>query len=298
MSKTFQLKWANHDLVLGHRTCIMGIVNVTPDSFSDGGKFFSNQAAVDHGVRLAAEGADIIDIGGESTRPFSEAVMETEEIRRVVPVIEALAARVNVPLSIDTTKAEVARRAIAAGASIVNDVGALRLDPGLGRVVADAGVPLILMHMLGQPRTMQVNPVYEDLVGEITSFLADAVSRAENSGVDRSRIIIDPGIGFGKNLRHNLELLRHLDAFKILDLPILIGVSRKAFIRKLLKKDDMPDLAADQPVVATGTQAAVAAAVLNGAHIVRVHDVAETRATLRVIDAICHPEIADVDEHP
>ena len=286
MSKTYRLQWANHDMVLGHRTCIMGIVNVTPDSFSDGGKFFSNQAAIDHGVRLVEEGADIIDIGGESTRPFSDAVTASEEIRRVLPVIEALSQRVHVPLSIDTTKAEVARCAIAGGASIVNDVGALQLDPGLGPVVADAGVPLILMHMLGLPRTMQVNPVYEDLIGEITAFLADAVLRAESCGIDRSRIIVDPGVGFGKTLHHNLELLRRLDAFQSLELPILIGVSRKAFIRKILKDPDMPELAADLPVVATGTQAAVAAAVLNGAHIVRVHDVAETRATLRVIDAI------------
>ena len=285
--KPVNIVWGSHRLELGKQTRIMGVVNITPDSFSDGGKFFGTDAAVAQGLKLAEDGADILDIGGESTRPFSDPVSTEDESRRVVPVIEALAERVSIPISIDTTKAAVARRALDAGASIVNDISALRMDPQLAEVTARANVPLILMHMLGTPKTMQVEPAYDDVVEDIKFFLADAIERAVENGIRRDRIIIDPGIGFGKTIEHNLLLIQNLKAFDELQAPILIGPSRKAFIRSLLKNnEDSPDIRPDLPVVETGTQAAVSAAGLNGAHIVRVHDVARTVATLRIIDAI------------
>jgi len=283
---SYRLEWGRHSLELGCRTCVMGVVNVTPDSFSDGGRFFNSAAAVAQGLRLAAEGADIIDVGGESTRPFSEAVSDEEEIRRVVPVIAELAGRIRIPISIDTTKAAVARRALEAGAAMVNDIAALRFDPGLAGVAAEFGVPLILMHMRGEPRTMQMTPRYDDLVGEIYSFLQDAAAAAERQGIPRSRVIVDPGIGFGKTPEHNLQLIRRLPEFAGLDLPLLVGPSRKSFIRKLVKPEGEKDVSPDLPAVETGTQAAVAASIFNGAHIVRVHDVANTVATVKVVDAI------------
>ena len=284
--KPYHLSWPNHELTLGHQTCIMGVVNITPDSFSDGGKFFDTELAVAQGEKLAADGANILDIGGESTRPFSDPVSVEEEIRRVVPVIEQLARRVSIPISIDTTKSEVARQALEAGASIINDVAALRFDPGLAALAVEYDTPLILMHMLGEPKSMQVSPHYDNLINDIRLFLEDAVVRAEKLGVSRSKIIVDPGIGFGKTVTHNLMLLKHVQAFASLDLPVLIGPSRKAFIRKILKQPHEKDIRADLPVVETGTQAAVAAAVLNGAHIVRVHDVANTVPTVNVLDRL------------
>jgi dihydropteroate synthase len=256
----------------------MGILNVTPDSFSDGGLFFEKQDAVAHGMALEQAGADIIDVGGESSRPFSEPVSAEDEIRRVIPVIEELVERVSVPISIDTTKVEVANRALDAGAVIVNDIGALRLDPDLGRLVADRDVPVVLMHMLGTPKTMQKDPHYDDVVTEVKDFLANAVARAEAAGIDRRKTVIDPGIGFGKTVNHNLRLIEGLGALQALDVPILIGPSRKSFIQKLLGSDD------ERREI--GTQAAVTAAALNGAHIVRVHDVERTRETLKLVDAI------------
>jgi len=284
--KSYHLAWSNHTLELGQRTCIMGVVNVTPDSFSDGGKFYDTDVAIAQGEKLAADGADIIDVGGESTRPFSDPVSIEEEIRRVVPVIETLAQRVSIPISIDTTKAEVARQALEAGAAIINDVAALRFDPGLAALAVEFDTPLILMHMLGEPKSMQAAPRYDNLIEEIRSFLEDAVARAEKLGVPRSKIIIDPGIGFGKTVTHNLLLLKHVQAFASLDLPVLIGASRKAFIRKLLKQAHEEDIQPDLPIVETGTQAAVASAVLSGAHIVRVHDVANTVASVKILDAL------------
>ena len=283
---SYRLEWGRHTLELGRRTCVMGVVNVTPDSFSDGGRFLNPAAAVAQGLRLAVEGADIIDVGGESTRPFSEAVSAEEEIRRVVPVIAELAGRIRVPISIDTTKAAVARRALEAGAAMVNDIAALRFDPGLAGVAAEFGVPVILMHMQGKPRTMQVTPRYDDLVGEIYSFLQDAAAAAERQGISRSKVIVDPGIGFGKTPEHNLQLIRRLPEFAGLDLPLLVGPSRKSFIRKLVRLEGEKDVSPDLPAVETGTQAAVAASIFNGAHIVRVHDVANTVATVKVVDAI------------
>jgi dihydropteroate synthase len=284
--QSYQLACAHHTLELGQRTFIMGIVNVTPDSFSDGGKFYTADAALAQGEKLAAEGADIIDIGGESTRPFAETVPVEEEIRRVVPVIEKLAQRISVPISIDTSKAVVARRAMEAGAVLINDISALRFDPGLAAVALEYGAPIILMHMLGNPRTMQVSPHYDHLILEIRQFLADALERAQKLGVSRTKIIIDPGIGFGKTVEHNLLLIKHLGEFSSLDAPILVGPSHKAFIRKILKQENGEDLTPDLPIVETGTQASLAAAAINGAHIVRVHDVGSTRATLKIIDAI------------
>jgi len=286
--RPYTLAWDKFQLGLGERTCVMGIVNITPDSFSDGGRFYDTNAAIDHGLALVAAGADMLDIGGESTRPFAEPVDEAEETRRVIPVIRALAGQISVPISIDTTKAAVAAKALDAGARVINDVSALRMDADMGPLAARAGVPLIVMHMLGTPRTMQSNPTYTDVVGEIRTFLAAAIQRAVDSGIHRGRVVADPGIGFGKTLGHNLELIRRMSDFNDLGVPLLIGPSRKAFIRQLLKPADAPDIAADSDAVEIGTQAAIAAAVLNGAHIVRVHNVANTRKTVAIIDALGH----------
>lgn len=282
--KAYVLEWGIHRLELGRRTQVMGILNVTPDSFSDGGKYYQVEEAVARGVEMVAAGADIIDIGGESTRPFSEAISPEAEIQRVVPVIEKLARQITVPISIDTTKAAVADEAIKAGASIINDIGALRMDPALADVAAQQEVPLILMHMQGTPRNMQVNPHYDNLLGEIASFLENAVQTAEKQGVSRTRIIVDPGIGFGKNMHHNLTIISHLDYLEKMGLPVLIGPSRKAFIRNILKTD--AELAPSDPLVETGTQAILAVAIMKGAHIVRVHDVAGTCATVKLTDAL------------
>lgn len=265
-------------LTLGKRTLVMGVLNVTPDSFSDGGLFFNKDDAVIHAEGLAAAGADMIDVGGESTRPFADSVGVDEEIGRVVPVIEQLARRVSVPISIDTSKAEVARQAIAAGACIVNDIGALRLDPGMGQVVARAGVPVIVMHMKGTPRNMQVAPHYNDVVKEVKNFLLQAVENATQTGIDRGKIIIDPGIGFGKTVNHNLLLLKHISRFHALGAPVLIGPSRKSFLTKILGEGDAHREA--------GTQATVAFAALQGVHIVRVHDVKRTVDTLKIVESI------------
>jgi len=284
--KTYSLVWGKHRLDFGKRTCIMGVLNVTPDSFSDGGKFFSLDDAVAQGYKLFEDGADILDIGGESTRPFSNPVSEEEEILRVVPVIETLSKRIPIPISIDTTKAGVAEQAIKAGASMINDVSSLSFDSKMANVAVDYGVPVILMHMLGNPKTMQVEPFYDDLIGEIKTFFENAIVQAENKGISRLKIIIDPGIGFGKTVGHNLLLIQRLHEFKTLKVPIMIGTSRKAFIRNLLKDNTVQKINADSAMVESGTQASVAAAILNGAHIVRVHDVANTRATVKIIDAI------------
>jgi dihydropteroate synthase len=277
-ASVLKLQCGPFGLTAGNRTLIMGIVNVTPDSFSDGGLFFDHADAIAQGEALAAAGADIIDVGGESSRPFSEPVLEQEEIRRVVPVIGELAGRLSVPISVDTHKAQVARHAISAGASIVNDIGALKLDSAMASLVAEAGVAVVVMHMKGTPKAMQVDPHYEDVVGEVRDFLANAMERAQQAGIDRTKIIVDPGIGFGKTVTHNLLLIKHLSGLQALGIPILIGPSRKSFITKILGPGD------ERREV--GTQAAVAVAALHGAHIVRVHDVERTRHTLKLVDAI------------
>ncbi|MFH1985001.1 MAG: dihydropteroate synthase [Pseudomonadota bacterium] len=290
LRRAYTMAWGKYRLELGARTCVMGIVNVTPDSFSDGGRFFDTTTAIDHALALVNAGADILDIGGESTRPFAESVDTAEEIARVVPVIKALAAQVSVPISIDTTKAAVARQALEAGASIINDVSALRMDEEMAPVAAKFGVPVILMHMLGSPRTMQVKPTYTDVVADIRSFLAEAIRRAVDSGIPRRLTVVDPGIGFGKTTAHNLSLIGRLSDLSDLDVPVLVGPSRKAFIRQLLKTPSEADIQPDSAGVEMGTQAAVAAAVMNGAHIVRVHNVANTRKTVTIIDALRQAE--------
>lgn len=277
------MEWSRFRLEFGPSTRIMGILNVTPDSFSDGGKFLSFDTAVAQGERLVKAGADVLDVGGESTRPFAEPISIQEEIRRVVPVIEALAERISVPISIDTTKASVAKAALKAGASMINDISACRFDPEIADLAAEAGVPLVLMHMKGTPENMQKAPVYEDLLGEIRNFLEERIAFAESRGVLRTRVIADPGIGFGKTVRHNYRIIKELPFFLDLKVPILIGPSRKTFLRKTIDSKDLP---ADSPEVEIGTQAAVAAAALKGAHMVRVHDAATTRLSLRIIDSV------------
>jgi dihydropteroate synthase len=282
----YTLAWNNHTLEIGHRTLIMGIVNITPDSFSDGGQFHSLEAALAQARRLTDAGADIIDIGGESTRPFADSVPADDEMDRVIPVIEQLVNHINVPISIDTTKAVVAEAALQAGAAIINDISAMRLDDGMAAVAAQSGVPVILMHMKGEPRTMQRDPTYENVVTEVRDFLAQAIATCVDAGISRDKIIVDPGIGFGKTGRHNLELIKHLKDLAELNAPIMVGPSRKRFIRDLLKDPSQDDIPPDRPEVETGTQAAVAASVINGAHIVRVHNVANTKAMLDVLTAI------------
>jgi dihydropteroate synthase len=263
---------------------LMGIVNVTPDSFSDGGEFLDSGAAIAHGSELVAEGADILDIGGESTRPGAAAVGAEEEKRRVVPVIEALAGEATVPVSIDTSKAEVAAAAIDAGAAIVNDVTALG-DPEMAPLLAERGTELILMHMQGSPRTMQEHPVYDDVVDDVRAFLAQRIERAAAAGVAEEKIWIDPGIGFGKTVDHNLELLRRLGELRDLGRPILVGTSRKSFIGKLTGAAVGERLG--------GTIATGVLAVANGADALRVHDVGPMREALVAAGAILDPERAE-----
>ncbi|MEW5724351.1 MAG: dihydropteroate synthase [Thermodesulfobacteriota bacterium] len=275
----FHLTWKNFSLDLAARPHLMGVVNVTPDSFSDGGDFFSIQAAVAQGLALALAGADILDVGGESTRPGSLPVDEKEESARVLPVIEALAARVRVPISVDTVKSAVARAALEAGASMVNDISAGRFDPEIIEVAAEAGVPLILMHMKGEPRTMQDNPEYEDLLGEVRDFLAEALERAVRAGVRQDLIVLDPGLGFGKTFDHNLVLINRLRELTVLGRPLLVGPSRKAFLGRLL--GGAPPKERD-----TATAAVAALAAYNGADILRVHDVRSAGQALAVARAV------------
>ena len=256
---------------------IMGIVNVTPDSFSDGGEWFEREAAIAHGRRLAEEGASILDVGGESTRPYADPVPLDEERGRVVPVIEALAGT-GAQLSVDTMKLEVARDAIAAGATFVNDVTAFRHDPALAALVAEHGCDCCLMHMLGDPRTMQVDPRYDDVVSEVTAFLEGRAAFAVSEGIAPERIALDPGIGFGKTLEHNLELLRRLDEIVALGFPVLIGTSRKAFLGRLAGREDPHDRVA-------ATVATNVLALERGATLFRVHDVAPTADALAVAAA-------------
>lgn len=260
-------------------TVIMGIVNVTPDSFYDGGKRFDSARAVADACEMVDAGAEILDVGGESTRPGAQPVSFDEELRRVLPVIRELRKNLNVPISIDTYKEAVARAALDAGADIVNDISALQFDPAMAALVAAEGVPLILMHMQGVPRTMQREPHYRDVVQEVRDFLADRVGSANQAGIDKERLIVDPGIGFGKTLVHNLALLKNLKSLKTLGQPLLVGVSRKAFIGKLLNT-------ASPEERLEGSLAAAVAAALSGANIMRVHDVRETVRALRVADAI------------
>jgi dihydropteroate synthase len=272
------LKWLDYTFDLDSKTFIMGILNITPDSFFDGGNHFQENDAVKHGLKMATEGADIIDVGGESTRPFSDPLPLDEELRRVIPVIKNLSQELDIPISIDTYKSEVASQAIDAGATMVNDISALKFDPAMGQLVADAGVPIVLMHIKGKPKNMQINPTYEDLIGEITDFLEKSIEQAISSGIKRDVIIIDPGIGFGKSFDDNLKIINNLHTFSSLGQPLLVGTSNKAFIGHVL------GLSVESRE--GGTMATVAASVLNGANIVRVHNVKATKETVTMIDAI------------
>ena len=276
-----QWKLARRSLPYGERTLVMGVLNVTPDSFSDGGQFLTFDQAMAHAEQMINDGADIIDIGGESTRPGSEFVSVEEELRRVIPIIEQLTASSSVPISIDTTKSSVARAALAAGAEIVNDISALRFDPSLADEVARANAGLVLMHSRGTPKTMQTLPPVADIISEVIDSLRESVAIARQHGVAAESIAIDPGIGFGKTVEQNVELIAKLDqlAREFADFPIMIGTSRKSFIGKLL--DGAP---ADQRLY--GTIASTVAAVLNGAHIVRVHDVRAVVDAVKTVDAI------------
>ncbi len=272
------LKAGSHRIPLGERTLLMGIVNVTPDSFSDGGEHLDADAAVAHGEHLVAEGADILDVGGESTRPGAPEVPADVETDRVVPVVEALTSRVDVPVSVDTSKAQVAEAALDAGATMVNDVTALTASPGIAKLAAEHDAGLVLMHMQGTPRTMQADPTYDDVVREVRTFLSERAQQAQDAGIPRDRIVVDPGIGFGKTLQHNLALLRNLPALRALGHPILVGHSRKSFI------GDITGAPVDDRV--PGTLAVSTLGVAGGADILRVHDVAENRQAVDVADAL------------
>jgi dihydropteroate synthase len=272
-----RLLWDSYSFDFDSRAYVMGVLNVTPDSFSDGGKYFYMARAFERAVQMAEEGADIIDVGGQSTRPGSEPTSVEEEIRRTVPVIETLRSRTKVPIAIDTYRAEVARRALVSGASMVNDVSGLRFDPEMAAVVAEHRVPVVIMHIKGTPRDMQANPEYEALIPEIMDYLREGIRIAEGAGIDR--IIVDPGIGFGKTFDHNLQIINNLQEFTLLERPLLVGPSRKAFLGKILDGAPPEDRL-------EGTAAAVAACVLKGANIVRVHDVKEMAKVVRVADAI------------
>jgi dihydropteroate synthase len=265
-------------LVLGERTLLMGIVNVTPDSFSDGGRFLDSSAAIRQAQQLIADGADLLDIGGESTRPFAEPVPLDEELQRVIPLIDAIRKDSEIPISIDTTKAEVARQALAAGADIINDVSALRDDDDLVEVAARSGAPLILMHMQGTPRTMQVSPRYDSLFSEIIGFLEERIQFAVQHGVSREQIIVDPGIGFGKSVAHNLALIRDLGHFQALNHPLMLGTSRKRFIGTILNRP-----VEDREV---GTAVVHSFAIAAGVHVLRAHDVAFHRQVVLMADSL------------
>lgn len=278
MIKEYILQVNDKEFTLGPKTWIMGVLNVTPDSFSDGGQYLDKDKAVERGLRLIEEGSDIIDIGGESTRPGSEPIPAEEEIRRVLPVIQALREKTEALISVDTTKSEVARAALDEGADIINDISSLRFDPGMAPLAAERGVPVILMHMKGMPKTMQVNPYYEDVLHEVRSFLQERIHEAQAAGIKRERIIVDPGIGFGKRLEDNLALINNLHVLGELDRPILIGTSRKSFIGNIL---DLPPQERLE-----GSIASSILSMAHGAHILRVHDVAAIKRAVLVAEAI------------
>ncbi|MEW6375130.1 MAG: dihydropteroate synthase [Thermodesulfobacteriota bacterium] len=279
LSKTHHtIRCRKRTFTLGRRTLLMGVLNVTPDSFSDGGLFFDKEKAIAHGLRMVEEGADILDIGGESTRPGSKPLGLDEELGRVIPVIEVLSQKIDVPISIDTYKSTVAQKAIEAGAEIVNDISGLHFDPSLAQVVAKEDLPLILMHIRGTPETMQQNVHYDSLFSEIINYLKDSIQRAESAGLNPEQIIIDPGIGFGKTLEDNLLIIKNLIEFRVLGKPILLGTSRKSFIGKILNAELKDRL--------EGTLSSIAIGVLNGAHIIRCHDVLQAKKAIAVADAI------------
>ena len=277
----YVLKTFRREINLGKKTLIMGILNITPDSFSDGGLYCSQQKAVERGLQMVDEGADIIDIGGESTRPGAESIEASVELKRVLPVIESLVKQVKIPISIDTTKAKVAKLALASGAEIVNDISALHGDKKMTKTIKDTGAAVILMHMRGNPRNMQQgNLVYNNLMGEITDFLKKSSEKALKAGIEKDCLVIDPGIGFGKTPEDNYKIIKNLSQLKELGMPVMIGTSRKSFIGKVTGGEPEQRL--------EGTAATVTAAIMNGCHIVRVHDVAAMKKVAAVTDAIVH----------
>lgn len=281
--RTFRLKLPSRTLVLGERTLIMGVLNVTPDSFSDGGLHFDADAAVERAFEIERQGADILDIGAESTRPGSQGISAGEELRRLLPVLTQLRGKLKIPISVDTSKAEVAKAAVEAGAEIVNDVTGLRNDARVAEIVRSRKLALVLMHMRGVPRTMQKQPFARDVMRDVTTGLRRSIAAARREGVSKSQIVIDPGIGFGKSYPQNYEVLARLRELARLGYPVLIGTSRKTFIGRAL--DGAPAVNR-----AWGTAATVAASIVGGAHIVRVHDVAEMVQAARVTDAILDPK--------
>ncbi|HVS89704.1 MAG TPA: dihydropteroate synthase [Candidatus Acidoferrum sp.] len=283
--KTFRLKLPGlaRSLQLGERTFVMGVLNVTPDSFSDGGEFFAPEKAIDHALAMERAGADLIDIGAESTRPGSSGTPAEEELARVLPVLKGLRGRLKIPISIDTQKAEVAEAAISAGAEIINDISGLKSDPRIAEVAARHRLPLILMHMRGEPRTMQQGPFARDVIKDVTRGLRASVTKARQAGVAKSQIILDPGIGFGKSFSQNYELLAKLPELAKLGFPLLVGTSRKGFLGATLARNGTP---APPEERIWGTAATVTASIIGGAHIVRVHDVSEMVHVARVADCL------------
>ena len=285
--KRFRLKLDSRTLVLGERTLAMGVLNVTPDSFSDGGKSFDPERAVQQALAIEQAGADLLDIGGESTRPGSTAVSAKEELARVLPVLQALRGLLKIPVSIDTQESEVAEAALEAGAEMINDISGLKSDPRIAEVAARRRAPLILMHMRGEPRTMQAGPFARDVMKDVMQGLRKSVAAARRTGVAKSQIILDPGIGFGKSFAQNYELLQKLPQLAKLGYPLLVGASRKGFLGATLARDGKP---ASPEERIWGTAATVTASILNGAHIVRVHDVAEMAQVARVADCLLDPK--------
>ena len=281
--KRFKLRLRSGVLSLGERTLVMGVLNVTPDSFSDGGRFLDPRRAVERGLAMEREGADLLDIGAESTRPGAHGIPAAEELRRLLPVLEALGRRLKIPISIDTQKSAVAEMALGAGAQIINDVSGLRSDPRLAQVAAKSQAPLILMHMRGIPRSMQRGPFAREVLRDVMTGLRRSVAIATKAGVEKSQIVIDPGIGFGKSFSQNYELLARLPALAKLGFPMVVGASRKGFLGKTPARNGKPAPANER---LWGTAAAVAATILHGAHIVRIHDVAEMVEIARVADQI------------
>jgi dihydropteroate synthase len=282
--RKFELRLPARTLSLGERTLVMGVLNVTPDSFSDGGLFLDTATAVARALEIERAGADILDIGAESTRPGSTGISADEELRRVLPVLEKLRGKIKIPISIDTSKSEVAEAAVAAGAEILNDVTALRNDPRIADVARGRKLPLILMHMRGEPRTMQKGPFAKDVVRDVLAGLRRSIALAGRTGVSKSQIIIDPGIGFGKSYSQNFELLARLPELSRLGFPLLIGTSRKSFISRTVQRT--PSASAPESARLWGTAATVAVSIMQGAHIVRVHDVAEMVQVARVTDVL------------
>jgi dihydropteroate synthase len=276
--REFKLNFSKKIFDLSSRTHLMGVLNVTPDSFSDGGRFLKLEDAVRCGIKMAEEGADIIDVGGESTRPGSDPITIEEELSRVIPVIEGLSKEIDIPISIDTYKSEVAKKALDAGAEMMNDISALRFDPKMKELAGEYQVPIVLMHIKGTPKNMQENPYYNDVIKEIIKYLRESTQLAKDAKVQEENIIIDPGIGFGKRLEDNLNILKNLRKFSILNCPILVGPSRKSFIGKIL------DLPVEERL--EGSLAALAVAIMNGANIVRVHDVKQSKRVAGIVNAI------------